>query len=209
MNVLSYPLGYLKLTDERGHKLYRRNALTVILLMTVISAPFILADANFFGDKGFLDRIGSFSAVLTGFYIAALVGVASFSTTIGDLDELIVQGPIKRQSSPDEQPEDLTRRQYVCSLFGYLSFVSLVISIGSILLIVAGGMKVDVAWVSQKVPELGQYARPVLQFLRNALVLVCSLVIAHLFVTTCHGLYYLIDRLYHKEPKLLQKRDEN
>ncbi|SFH52318.1 hypothetical protein SAMN05216459_1436 [Ensifer sp. OV372] len=207
MNVLSYPLGYLKLTDESGHKLYRRNALTVVLLTAVISAPFIIADANFFGDKGFLDRIGSFSAVLTGFYIAALVGVASFSTTIGDLDELIVQGPIKRQSSPDEEAEDLTRRQYVCSLFGYLSFVSLVISIGSILLIVAGGMKIDVAWVSQSVPELDQYVRPFLRSLRHALVLVCSLVIAHLFVTTCHGLYYLIDRLYHKEPKISQKRD--
>ncbi|WP_143106303.1 hypothetical protein [Ensifer sp. OV372] len=195
------------MTDESGHKLYRRNALTVVLLTAVISAPFIIADANFFGDKGFLDRIGSFSAVLTGFYIAALVGVASFSTTIGDLDELIVQGPIKRQSSPDEEAEDLTRRQYVCSLFGYLSFVSLVISIGSILLIVAGGMKIDVAWVSQSVPELDQYVRPFLRSLRHALVLVCSLVIAHLFVTTCHGLYYLIDRLYHKEPKISQKRD--
>ncbi|KQY78656.1 hypothetical protein ASD52_02075 [Ensifer sp. Root142] len=206
MNVLSYPLGYLRLTDEHGRKLFRRNALTVVLLTALISAPFIFAEANFFGDKGFLDRIGSFSAVLTGFYIAALVGVASFSSSIGDLDEVIVVGPIKRIAT-DGRSEDLTRRQYVCSLFGYLSFVSLIISIGSILLIVAAAADGKLISRVSEIPVAGPYVVSSLEMLHAALIIVCSLIIAHLFVTTCHGLYYLIDRLYQKNDQLLEKPD--
>ena len=76
-SVLTYPLSYLSLKDEGGNRLFRRNWLALMTVVVILSAPFILFDANYFGDKGFLDRFGSFAAVLTGFYIAALVGVAS------------------------------------------------------------------------------------------------------------------------------------
>ncbi|WP_421413112.1 hypothetical protein [Agrobacterium tumefaciens] len=205
MNILSYPLGYLFLTDQDGRSLYKRNLVAIITITALISLPFIFANANFFGDKGFLDRIGGFSAVLTGFYIAGLVGIASFSSSVGDLDVVIVHGPISRRTI-DGEKEDLTRREYVSSMFGYLSFVSLSMSIAFILLIVLAGAKDDVlAWV-RKVPEIEPYVTNFIGLVRTTTIILCSLVVAHLFVTTCHGLYYMIDRLYHKEPRLLNKR---
>ncbi|MBX5268620.1 hypothetical protein HJB99_08005 [Rhizobium sp. NLR17b] len=204
MNILTYPLGYLRLKDADGRYLYRRNLLALVALTAIVSAPFIIANANFFGDKGFLDRIGSFSAVLTGFYIAALVGIASFSTAIGDLDEEILVGPISREAANGE-PENLTRRQYVCALFGYLSFVSLIISLGSILLIVLGGASTDVLMLFAEFPRLAALADTITGLIRVGVVIICSLVISHMFITTCHGLYYMIDRLYHKEAQILKK----
>ncbi|OBY04485.1 hypothetical protein BAE36_25075 [Rhizobium leguminosarum bv. trifolii] len=207
MNILTYPLSYLMLTDESNKMLYRRNLVALAILSLAVSAPFIIADANFFGDKGFLDRIGSFSAVLTGFYIAALVGIASFSTSIGDLDEEIEVGPIFRQSSEGVR-ESLTRRQYVCALFGYLSFVSLIISLGSILLIVVGSAKTDLLSALSAYPEVRATVETSSRWIRDFAVLAISLSISHMFVTTCHGLYYMIDRLYYKEAQLLDKSSQ-
>jgi hypothetical protein len=204
MNILSYPLGYLLLTDEHGSKLYRRNLVALIVITLLISLPFILANANFFGDKGFLDRIGGFSAVLTGFYIAGLVGIASFSSAVGDLDVVIVHGPISRLTAEGE-PEELTRREYVSSMFGYLSFVSLSMSISFILLIVLAGTKDDILTWAGQFPEVAPYVAQSVSIIRTLTIVLCSLVVAHLFVTTCHGLYYMIDRLYHKEARLLDK----
>ncbi|TBB32616.1 hypothetical protein [Rhizobium ruizarguesonis] len=204
MNILTYPLGYLRLKDEDGRHLYRRNLLALVALTAIVSVPFIITDANFFDDKGFLDRIGSFSAVLTGFYIAALVGIASFSAAIGDLDEEIVVGPISREAANGGH-ENLTRRQYVCALFGYLSFVSLIISLGSILLIVLGGARADVLMLLKEFPRITAFASTATGLIRDAVVIICSLVVSHMFVTTCHGLYYMIDRLYHKEAEMLKK----
>jgi hypothetical protein len=207
MNILSYPLGYLILIDESGSRLYRRNLLAVVMVTIIISLPFILADANFFGDKGFLDRIGSFSAVLTGFYIAGLVGIASFSSSVGDLDLVIQHGPVKRITSSGE-PEDLTRREYVCSMFGYLSFVSLSMSISFILLIVLAGAKDEVLALAANIPTVKAHMAFGLMVIRSVIIICCSLVVAHLFVTTCHALYYMIDRLYHKEARMLDKPTE-
>jgi hypothetical protein len=204
LNILSYPLGYLNLTDENGKRLYRRNLLSIFTITLIISLPFIITDANFFGDKGFLDRIGGFSAVLTGFYIAGLVGIASFSSAVGDLDIVIVHGAISRTTAEGET-EDLTRREYVSSMFGYLSFLSLSMSIAFILLIVLADAKAELLMFAAKVPKVEPYLSAGLIVIREVTIVACSLVVAHLFVTTCHGLYYMIDRLYHKEARLLPK----
>lgn len=206
--VLTYPLSYLSLKDESGRRLFRRNWVAVLVAVVVMSVPFIFFDANYFSDRGFLDRIGSFAAVLTGFYIAALVGVASFASSVGDLDEEIEVGRISRPAPDPAENEDseefLTRRQYVCSMFGYLAFMSLMLSVGAILLIVVAdpahvAISATASWIDVETVTWLQTVG------RAAVVMGFNLVLAHLLVTTCHGLYYLIDRLYAKKPVLLSK----
>jgi hypothetical protein len=207
-SVLIYPLSYLSLKDEAGSRLFKRNWVAVLVVVIVISVPFILFDANYFGDKGFLDRLGSFAAVLTGFYIAALVGVASFSSSVGDLDGEIEVGRISRPATNPDGEEDsddyLTRRQYVCSMFGYLAFVSLLLSVWAILLIVAAeparmAINSMSSWFGV------ESVRRTQEVLGALVILAFNLTLAHLLATTCHGLYYLIDRLYAKKPKILPK----
>lgn len=204
-SVLLFPLSYLSLRDEQGRPLFRRNWVAVLMIVVVVSAPFIMFDANYFGDKGFLDRFGSFSAVLTGFYIAALVGVASFASSLGDLDDEIEVGKIKRPMRSSDDDGYLTRRQYVCSMFGYLSFISLALSVIAILLIVAAQPAKSVldALTEGLLPEK---SRQLVEFVGAAVILSFNIVLAHLLVTTCYGLYYLIDRLYATKPKMLPKK---
>jgi hypothetical protein len=180
---------------------------TVLAIALVITTPFVYFDLNYFGERGLLDRFGGFSAVLTGFYIAALVGVASFSSSLGDLDEPIEVGTITRVDESGA-PYDLTRRQYVCSMFGYLAFVSLVISMIAIVLVSVSNFAWSkaitglVPWQSRRAAADG------IEVGISVLMFVINMVLAHMLVTTCYGLYYLIDRLYAAKPKLLPKRPE-
>ena len=89
-------------------------------------------------------------------------------------------------------------------MFGYLAFVSLVLSVGAVLLIVGAdparaATEALARWLGGQVDHYG------LQIVRALVIVAFNLVLSHLLVTTCHGLYYLIDRLYAKKPKILPK----
>lgn len=196
MNIVAFPLRYLTLKDVDGHKLYKRDALFVLLFSAVLAVPFIFLDGNFFRTGGFLDRIGSFASVLTGFYIAALVGVASLASTFGGLDQVIEVGVIRGKDTASGETIDLTRRQYVCSLFGYLAFASLFVSISSIVSVVLSGMTIKNAIDFSFIPYVGAYVPDALIYLRYGLIVFYVVVVAHIVATTCHGLYYYIDRIY-------------
>lgn len=185
MNVLLYPLRYLTLTDEDRRRLLARNLLTIIVISTILSVPFIFSDANFFGERGFLDRFGGFCGVLTGFYIAALVGIASVTGTMSGLDKEIQIGKIYGIRENGAQVA-LTRREYVSAIFGYLAFVSFGLSVVAILLVATAGA-----------------AKSILPYWVGCITLcLFNLVLSHMIVTTCHGLYYFIDRIYYQEPTL-------
>lgn len=183
MRILTYPLRYLALKDEHGTMLFVRDVVAVIIIASILSGPFLLTRANFYAEDGFLERFSSFFGVLTGFYIAALVGIASFVSTLGDLDKVIEVGRITVRDK-DGEDTPLTRRQYVSAMFGYLAFISLALSVSAIFMIVI--------------------ADPISSFVGNWVgvvgVILFNTVFAHMIVTTFHGLYYFIDRLYDKEP---------
>ncbi|MEO3432095.1 hypothetical protein [Inquilinus sp. CAU 1745] len=205
MNVLYYPLRYLVLKDECGRPVYRRNLISALAIAIALTFPFFFSIEAYFGDNGFLDRFGSFSAVLTGFYIAALVGVASFASAMGDLDDVIEVGKVSR-IAPSGDREYLTRRQYVCSMFGYLAFLSLFISIAAIMLVTISGVNI---WLVLDTGLITQVASWILDNVAPALgmatIFLVNILLSHMIVTTCHGLYYLIDRLYETKPRLLKK----
>ncbi len=198
-NVFTFPLGYLSLTDEEGWPLYRRDLLGVITLALIVSLPFWVTSANYFGTDGFLDKFGAFSGVLTGFYVAALVSVASFLSASPSLDDLIAVGPIYGPPKAGA-PNPFTRRQYICSMFGYLSFMSLGLSLGALLAVTISG---PISWgLSATISD-----ELVRQIISGALIFGMNLVLAHMVATTCHGLYYLIDRLYAEKAQILTKSE--
>jgi hypothetical protein len=191
MNVFSYPLRYVWLRAENGKRLLNRDGLGVLVLAVVLSLPFWLTNANYYGLGGFLDRFGSFAGVLTGFYVAALVGVASFATPKLGIDNLIAVGPVFDHSK--KPPKSLTRREYVCAMFGYLAFMALMSSLAAILAAVVA-------------PDIGAGLRNLLplsafRIISGIILFAFNLVIAHMVATTCHGLYYLIDKIY--TPKIV------
>ncbi|WP_127323401.1 hypothetical protein [Mesorhizobium sp. M1A.F.Ca.IN.022.07.1.1] len=89
-------------------------------------------------------------------------------------------------------------------MFGYLAFVSLFLSVGAILLIAAAEpVKALVAYLTDSWGAIATRG------IGGLVAVAFNFVLAHLLVTTCHGLYYLIDRLYAQKPKLLPKEPEN
>jgi hypothetical protein len=186
MNIMFYPLKYLLLVDEDKKKLWPRNIIALIVITLLLSLPFFANGTNYFGEKGFLDRFGAFCGVITGFYIAALVGIASFSGNLSSLDHEMTEGKI---FSSRNNTDGLTRREYVSAIFGYLSFMSFFLSIVAIILVVCAQMAQQLipAWVSY------------------VIIILFNICVSHMMVTTSHGLYYLIERLYYQEPELIDK----
>ncbi|MFG1339585.1 hypothetical protein [Xanthobacter autotrophicus] len=196
MRLLIYPLSFLRLRSEDGHFVAVKEIWVVTIVCLIIAIPFVVFGANFFGDKGFFDRFGSFSAVLTGFYIAALVGIASFSNISRDLDKIITVGKIISKS--EGRDLWLTRRQYVCSMFGYLAFISMFLSVvAMIVLIVASSVKLSV-------PDL-RYVQWGVLVIRSVFIFSFCFAVSHMLIVTLHGLFYLIERLYAEAPRLPPK----
>jgi hypothetical protein len=125
--------------------------------------------------------------ILIPFYIAALAAVATFARE--GLDD-----PMKghaatlsvRHAHGDWMEHVLTRRQFICYLFGYLAFLSLVLFVGILFLNL----------VSQK---SGIAANEIfgkhLQFAKIAVIYICMVPIWQMIVTTLLGVYFMSERL--------------
>ena len=204
MQMVKIPFRYLTLKDENGKFLIRNDVPYLFLFILSISTPFIfLPNANFFHSDGFLDRVGDFSSVLTGFYVAGLIAVATFARRLHGLDGIIQIGKIKFRHKKSEEPEFLTRREYVCSMFGYLSVLSLGLTITTIALVIISDAIPDFYKVNFQVYNLNMSLHR--SVVRAIFIIFFSIPLGHLAVTTFRGLYYLVDRLYAEQPKINKK----
>lgn len=206
MKIFSFAYVYLALKNERGRPIYLRDLAVVAILAVIISGPFIfIPGAPFFSKDGFLDKFSAFSGVLTGFYVAALIAVATLTSTSANLDGPIESGAVFFPKTSARAGKSLSRRQYVCLMFGYLAFMSVVMSLISVLSVsISAGFK-------QRYFEwnLWDSWRVVLDINkgRSATIVLVSILVSHMVITTLHGLYYLTDRLYARKAKMLPRPD--
>ncbi|NML06172.1 hypothetical protein [Sphingomonas sp. G-3-2-10] len=176
----------------------------VSVLCLALSLPFwSIKYSGFFEPAGFLGRVGSITGNLAGFYIAGLVAVAAFAMERASLDDVIKTGKVSPDPSSSADRRFLTRREYVCYIFGYLTFCSLAFSILSVLATSIGqpiGKYIyGTTWlIFEHEVKVKSLARAISIFLIIA-------PLAHLLVTTGYGLYYLIEKIYEKTPKLKSK----
>jgi hypothetical protein len=200
---LFYPLRYFSIKNSEKKRI---EIVATAIVTTLIAAPFVLLPgATFFGPYGFLDKLLSLTSALTGFYVAALVAAATFNHP--DLDKTVNAGPIAlitRDSSGHKVSDFLTRREFVCIMFGYLAFAALILSISSAVAIgLAGVNPEELAHLkyigSLFLPETFWYLRII------TILLFCSMT-AHLVSTTSLGIYYLMDRLYRRDRQITTKK---
>lgn len=151
-----------------------------------------------------MDKVLLLTVALTAFYVAALVAVATFSHP--DLDKTISVGVIALVSKDDDGKriqEHLSRREFACYIFGYLAFASLMFSIFASVAIPISEFSPDKQtpkWISWLLMP------PHLFWMRAAFIVLFDAAIAHVAVVTSLGLYYLMDRLYRHEPKVLTEK---
>jgi hypothetical protein len=138
---------------------------------------------NLFGDFGLFYHMNGLMQILAGFFIASLAAVATFSRE--GLDDVMGGDPptIPRSSG---RPEDLTRRRFLCLLFGFLAG-------GSIVLYLAGAIAMLAAPL---VHDWGLAHATLHVALRSAIGFVYGMVLCNVLLTSFLGLYFLIDRIH-------------
>ncbi len=199
---LFFPLRYFALINSEKRHL---DLWPTLLLTAVLATPFIaIPGASFFQSGGFLDKLLVLTSALTGFYVAALVAAATFPR--GDLDKPITLGAISLPMKIDGEKvvANLTRREFACTIFGYLAFSAMMISI-------FGGLFVALGPVSTKavrsLPWVGHLMTGYrYEALRGVFVVAFCVAISHLAVVTSLGLYYLMDRLNRRDPEVLGEK---
>ena len=125
--------------------------------------------------------------MLIPFYIVALAAIATFA---GDkIDDIMKGDPATlrlRGSAGTYLERELTRRQFLCYLFGYLATASLFVY-------------VSILVVDLVADDAGQYFAALLygwfQWARVGVMFVCLFPIWQIIVATMLGVYFMSDRL--------------
>lgn len=205
MYFFLFSFRYLALRDANGYLVVWRDVPPTLLATIVIGLLFNLGgQTNFFGENGFVDKVGALTGSLTGFYVAGLLAVATFATQSSALDKPIKVGPIYRSRSDVSSKIGMTRREYVCSIFGYLAFLSLIQSVASALF---AGIASEISSKTKGIfIVISKWAIDLHDVIRILVECAFILTFVHLMVTSGYGMYYLVFKIYSKEPRLKEPR---
>ncbi len=118
------PLSYLRIKNYqiKWFSFYIPLFSTAFFLAVYFFLPSRL---NIFGNDGLIASISQLLSVLVGFYIASLAAVATFAQE--NLDKTIKgeKTTLKQVRKGKIFNEELTRRRFLCLLFGYCSWISI------------------------------------------------------------------------------------
>ena len=147
-------------------------ALSIVTIAIFIVLP---VRPPILGDQGFLKSLHDLIGLLAAFFVAALAAVSTVDRKTLDIP-MLGAPPIL-----DRKP--LSRRSFICMLFGYLSFVAFALFLGSVLAeFIAPSLRVSVN------------ART-LDILRLFLGLVYAAVFWNMVCTTLLGIWFLVERV--------------
>lgn len=189
------PLKYLHIRSSTEKKVAARRAyFSMALAFLFVWGLHLFDNMNLYGNGGLIDRVGDFISTLTGFYVAALVAVATFGPGRPEMDGKMVHG--KLHFIKDGEKEEISRREYLTALFGYLVALAFALSLTSIVVAVAGG---SFSALSDGISPFG-YTISYHSILSYTVALVYFSALFHLVGETSIGLHYLIEKLYLVKP---------
>ena len=142
---------------------------------------------SFFAENGVVKQFSQMLSFLAGFYITALAAIASFNRK--DLDNptkgtplKIYKGAINQKTGQPFGDHILTRREYLCMLFGYLAFMSINLFLVGVLSELFHPLVVELI-----------YNHP---FTRFVFLFTYLYLLSHIIVTTFIGIFYLSERIH-------------
>lgn len=180
------PLSYLRI--DRQDKILDELALPLLLLIATITVFWLLDwKLVIFGSSGLVAGVGSYLQVVTGFYIASLAAIATFNQKNMDLRMAGESPTLKVEWMGVKREEKLSRRRFLCFLFGYLSFLSIFLYFGGV--------------------GANLLAQPILSLLNGSTIFwfkwtfvsVYLFIVYNLICTTLLGLYYMTERIHRPE----------
>lgn len=177
------PLSYLRIRHpvKPWFDWYVPLIMTTPVFLVLLFLP---KDVDIFGNNGLIFIITDLIKILVGFYIAALAAIATFhrdqmdQVLSGDSAILTVnrKGVIKQS--------DLTRRRFLCYMFGYLAFMGIFIYfVGAAATLLYSNLQVlpNLWWV------IG---------LKWFFIYCYLFITANLLSTTLLGLHFMTDRIH-------------
>lgn len=193
LGMLFAPVNYLRIRhpEKRWFDFVLPAVIACIasLIYWFLPVPFAML-----GSKGLVPQVNGLLQVLTGFYIAALAAVATFQGK--GMDERMAGDPpvIKEYRRKKGRDVALTRRRFLCYLFGYLAMVSLGLFCLGVLL-------------NLLQPPISEWVKtlPSLKMVKTAGVFIYLVILSNLATTTLLGLYYLSVRIHREDPKLVDE----
>ncbi|PTQ90265.1 hypothetical protein [Agitococcus lubricus] len=181
---LSRPFAYLSIKNHPSKKVFDWifPAIISITLMVMLS-PF-WSDINFYGNDGLISKLMTFCQTLPGFFLAALSVIATFSKV--DIDQLLPAPTpkIKVEVRGTVNEIELTRRRFLCMLFSFLTFESLILAILPLFILA-------IAPAASKIIAEGWNTLAAITF-----IFVYLFTFFQMLTATMLGLYYLGDRLH-------------
>lgn len=95
-----------------------------LILGFLISFSAFSPNFQIFGENGLTSEMGTLLAALAGFFITALAAIATFPGT----KDYPLEKPLKGEGV-FLRGDSLSRRQFYCILFGYLSEISIILAV--------------------------------------------------------------------------------
>lgn len=191
---------YARLKRDDGSRLIAGQVVTAVLISFILTTFWSKIGApNSFSKDGLVDGLGSLSSLLAGFYVAGLVAIATFFRENSSLDDVIINGSVILDKGTDDE-EYFTRRQYVCSMFGFLVGLSFFLAISSV---IARASVAEISIITKSWHVDSEYVHIWLHsYLEFVLVWIWLFIFVWQIEITLRGLYYLMDRIYDVRPKL-------
>jgi hypothetical protein len=185
------PLCYLRIRQGEGFwkskATYDWTIPLILALFVEIIVFYCAPHLRVFTEKGIIGGFQKLMEILVPFYIAALAAVATFQRD--GLDEEMKGQPayFNIRSGKDEKKVNvLTRRQFICYLFGFLAFMSLSLFV---IIIFCNLLADNLSAVAAH--AFGNY----ILFAKIAVVFIFLFAIWQVVVTTLLGIYFLSERL--------------
>ncbi len=192
---LIVPLKYwqIKHPDKLKFDLYVPAMLALVLMIPLLFPEFRTNSAL---PVAVIEKITSFIALLSGFFIAALAAIATFGGKGLD-SQMLGNGKVelvhKSVGEPDVEP--LTRRRFLSFLFGFLAFQSIICALLGI-----GVFFADQINISSYAPTLVKFGFPIFW-------VVYSFIIGTIISNTLLGLFYLTDRMHRHDRGITYRKD--
>lgn len=186
MKLLS-PLNYLRIKHEE--KDWYDFYLPIIGSVIVTALYYFIPNQfKLFGDNSLISQVNGLLQVLIGFYIAALAAVSTFGNATID-DVMAGTPPTLEESFRGNMLEvPLTRRRFICYLFGYLALVSFALfSLGLVASLIGKGLAI---WITASGFLLA------LTIIKTIFVFIYFLILFNIATTTLLGLYFLAVRIH-------------
>lgn len=185
------PLDYLRIHHPQKAVYDYVIPICVSLPLTILITS-LPVSVKVFGENSLISSITGILQILTGFYIASLAAVATFNKD--GMDDPLAGRPVmlKTQIKGKTVDEKVTRRRFLCLLFGYLALLSI------FLYFIGTGANL---FHPNAVAIFSAHCKSYLRFTYIFVYLFCT---ANLVVTTLHGLYYMVDRIHRSDSKRVE-----